>query len=86
MNDGGSRGDSYDNAPAESVVGVYKTDVVDRRGPWRTVDAVELATLDCGDLFNHPRLRGPLGDLPPVACEEQYYRRHEALAMMEGVT
>ena len=76
----GSRGDSYDNALAESVIGLYKTEVINRRGPWRTVEAVELATLDWVDWFNNSRLLAPIGYLPPVECEEQHYRRPDAPA------
>ena len=82
----GSRGDSYDNALAESVIGLYKTEVINRRGPWRTVEAVELATLDWVDWFNHSRLLAPIGYVPPVEREEQYYRSQEAPAMVAGVT
>ena len=82
----GSRGDSYDNALAESVIGLYKTEVINRRGPWRTVEAVELATLDWVDWFNNSRLLAPIGYVPPVECEEQYYRSQEAPVMVAGVT
>ena len=68
----GSRGDSYDNALAESVIGLYKTEVINRRGPWRTVEAVELATLDWVEWFNNRRLLAPIGYVPPAECEEQY--------------
>ena len=82
----GSRGDSYDNALAESVIGLYKTEVINRRGPWRTVEAVELATPDWVDWFNHSRLLAPIGYVPPVEREEQYYRSQEAPVMVAGVT
>ena len=82
----GSRGDSYDNALAESVIGLYKTEVINRCGPWRTVEAVELATLDWVDWFNHSRLLAPIGYVPPVEREEQYYRSQEAPVMVAGVT
>ena len=82
----GSRGDSYDNALAESVIGLYKTEVINRRGPWRTVEAVELATLDWVDWFNHSRLLAPIGYVPPVEREEQYYHSQEAPVMVAGVT
>ncbi len=82
----GSRGDSYDNALAESVIGLYKTAVINRRGPWRTIEAVELATLDWVDWFNHSRLLAPIGYVPPVEHEEQYYRSQEAPVMVAGVT
>ena len=82
----GSRGDSYDNALAESVIGLYKTEVINSRGPWRTVEAVELATLDWVDWFNNSRLLAPIGYVPPVEREEQYDRSQEAPAMLAGVT
>jgi putative transposase len=61
----GSRGDSYDNALAESVIGLFKTEVIRRLGPWRHLEAVEFATLDWVDWFNHRRLLGPIGYVPP---------------------
>ena len=74
----GSVGDSYDNALAESVIGLYKTEVIRRRGPWRGVEAVELATLEWVDWFNCRRLLEPLGYVPPAEYEEAYYRTQEA--------
>ena len=68
----GSVGDSYDNALAASVIGLYKTEVIDRRGPWRHAEAVEFATLDWVDWFNNRRLLSSIGDVPPVEYEEQY--------------
>ena len=82
----GGRRDSYDNALAESVIGLYKTDVINRRRPWRAVEAVELAMLDCVDWFNHSRVLAPIGYVLPVECEEQYYRSQEAPVMVAGVT
>jgi transposase InsO family protein len=76
----GSRGDSYDNALAESVIGLYKTEVIRRRGPWRSLEDVELATLEWGSWFNDHRLLGPIGYVPPVEYEESYYRVQEALS------
>jgi transposase InsO family protein len=70
----GSRGDSYDNALAESVIGLFKTEVIHRRGPWRGFDDVEFATLEWVWWFNHHRLLEPLGYLPPAEFEEQYHR------------
>ena len=61
----GSRGDSYDNALAESVIGLFKTEVIRRRGPWRTVEAVEFATLAWVDWFNMRRVLEPIGYVPP---------------------
>ena len=69
----GSVGDSYDNALAESVIGLYKTEVIRRRGPWRQLEAVEFATLEWVHWFNHRRLLGPIGHVPPVEFEQQYY-------------
>lgn len=69
----GSVGDSYDNALAESVIGLYKTELIHRRGPWRHVDAVEYETLRWVDWFNMRRLLAPLGDLPPVEFENAFY-------------
>lgn len=73
----GSKGDSYDNALAESVIGLFKTEVIRRRGPWRTLEDVEFATLEWVWWFNHHRLLEPIGYLPPVGFEKAYYRRQE---------
>ena len=70
----GSKGDSYDNAAAESLIGLYKTELIRRRGPWRGLDDVELATLEYVDWFNHRRLHSACGDIPPVEYEDDYYR------------
>ena len=69
----GSVGDSYDNALAESIIGLYKTEVIYRRGPWRHLDAVEYATLEWVDWFNHRRLFEPIGNVPPAELETSYY-------------
>jgi transposase InsO family protein len=69
----GSQGDAYDNALAESVNGLFKTEVIRRRGPWRTLEAVEFATLEWVDWFNTRRLLGPIGDVPPAEFEAQYH-------------
>ena len=71
----GSRGDSYDNALAESVIGLFKAEVIRRKGPWRTLDAVEFATLTWVDWFNHRRLLGPIGFVPPAEYEARYYEQ-----------
>jgi transposase InsO family protein len=76
----GSKGDSYDNALAESVIGLFKTEVIRRRGPWRSLEDVEFATLEWVAWFNHSRLLKPIGDVPPAEYEEAYYRRQEAPA------
>jgi putative transposase len=74
----GSVGDSYDNALAETIIGLYKTEVIRQRGPWRGIDAVELATLDWVDWFNHQRLFEPIGNVPPAEKEDEYYRQRES--------
>jgi len=76
----GSKGDSYDNALAESINGLYKTELVRHRGPWRHIDAVEYSTLEWVDWFNHRRLLEPIGDVPPAEFEQEYYRQQELLA------
>ena len=69
----GSRGDSYDNALAESIIGLFNTEVIRRLGPWRHLEAVELATLDWVDWFNTRRLLDPIGYVPPADYEARYY-------------
>jgi transposase InsO family protein len=69
----GSVGDSYDNALAETINGLYKAEVIHRRGPWRSFEAVEYATLEWVDWFNHRRLLEPIGNIPPAEAEERYY-------------
>jgi putative transposase len=81
----GSVGDSYDNALAETIIGLYKTEVIRRRGPWRNIDDVEFATLEWIDWFNRRRLFGPLGYVPPLEFEETYYRAHETPAAVAGL-
>jgi transposase InsO family protein len=71
----GSRGDSYDNALAESVIGLFKTEVIRRRGPWRSLEAVEFATLEWVDWFNTRRLLEPIGYVPPAEYEARYYEQ-----------
>jgi len=71
----GSRGDSYDNALAETVVGLYKTELIRRRGPWRSLEQVELATAEWVDWWNQRRLHSAAGDAPPAEYEELYYRQ-----------
>jgi putative transposase len=71
----GSRGDSYDNALAESVIGLYKTEVIRHEGPWKNLDGVEYGTLEWVDWFNHTRLLEPIGDIPPSEFEQEYYRQ-----------
>ncbi len=74
----GSVGDSYDNAMAESVIGLFKAEVIHRRGPWKGLDDVEFATLDWVSWFNNKRLLEPLGYVPPVEFEQAYYHRQAA--------
>ena len=71
----GSRGDAYDNALAETVIGLFKTEVIRRRGPWRSLEAVEFATLEWVDWFNHRRLLELIGCVPPAECEARYYEQ-----------
>ena len=77
----GSVGDSYDNALAETINGLYKAEVIHRRGPWRNFEAVEYATLEWVDWFNHRRLLEPIGNIPPAEAEEQYYAMIEQQPM-----
>jgi len=75
----GSVGDAYDNALAETVIGLFKTELIKPGGPWRTVEQVEIATLEYVDWFNHRRLFEACGDIPPVELEAAHYRQHAAL-------
>jgi transposase InsO family protein len=77
----GSVCDSYDNALAETINRLYKAEVIHRRGPWRSFEAVEFATLEWADRFNHRRLLEPIGNMPPVEAEERYYAMLEQPAM-----
>jgi transposase InsO family protein len=77
----GSVGDSYDNALAESINGLYKTEVIRRRGPWRSLEAVEFATLEWVEWFNNRRLLEPIGNVPPAEAEARYYAQLEELPM-----
>ena len=77
----GSVGDSYDNALAETVNGLYKAEVIHRRGPWRNLEAVEFATLEWVDWFNNRRLLEPIGNIPPAEAEERYYAMLDAPAV-----
>lgn len=69
----GSVGDSYDNALAETINGLYKAEVIHQRGPWRSFEAVEFATLEWVEWFNNRRLLEPIGNIPPAEAEERYY-------------
>ena len=82
----GRSGDSYDNAMAESVIGLFKTELIRRRGPWRGLDAVEIATLEWVDWFNNRRLFEAIGNIPPAEAEANHYRTQqpsETLQMAE---
>jgi len=76
----GSVGDSYDNGLAETINGLYKTEVIRKRAPWRNVDAVEYATLEWVDWFNNRRLIEPIGDIPPAEYEAMYYQEQAMAA------
>ena len=78
----GSVGDSYDNALAETINGLYKTEVIRRRGPWKNIEDVEYATLEWVDWFNNRRLLEPIGNVPPAEYEMMYYRQLEESAMV----
>ena len=82
----GSRGDSYDNALVESVIGLFKMEVIRQRGPWRSLEDVEFATLEWVWWFNHHRLLEPIGHVPPVEFEEAYYRCQEAQSLLPALT
>ena len=73
----GSVGDSYDNALAETIIGLYKTELIRQRGPWRNLEDVEFATLTWVDWFNHRRLFEPIGNVPPAELELAYYQSEE---------
>lgn len=77
----GSVGDSYDNALAETVIGLFKTELIRQQGPWRNVDDVEFATLRWVDWFNNRRLLEPIGDIPPAEKESEYYQQLEGSAV-----
>jgi putative transposase len=84
----GSRGDSYDNALAESIIGLFKTEVIQRKGPWRHLEAVEFATLTWVDWFNNRRLLEPIGYRPPAEYEARYYEQQHATienAVVRGI-
>ncbi len=74
----GSRGDSYDNALAENVNGLYKAEVIHRQGPWRSLEHVELATAAWVQWWNQIRLHSAIGHIPPAEFEDRYYRLQDA--------
>lgn len=79
----GSRGDRHDNALAETIIGLFKTEVIRRCGPWKSLRDVEFFTLEWVDWFSHRRLLEPIGNIPPAELEEMYYR--EATPVEEAV-
>ena len=78
----GSKGDSYANALAETINGLYKAELIHRRGPWKNAEAVELATLEWVAWFNHHRLLAPIGYMPPAEAEANYYRSQTGQAVL----
>ncbi len=82
----GTVGDSYDNAMAETINGLYKTELICQNGPWRNIEEVEFATLEWVDWFNHRRLLEPIGNIPPVEFEAMYFQNQEAPATGVGLT
>ena len=78
----GSVGDSYDNVLAKTIIGLFKTEVIHRQGPWRTMNSVEYATLEWVDWFNHRRILEPIGDIPAAVKEQMYYRQLEGSAIV----
>jgi transposase InsO family protein len=82
----GSVGNSYDNALAETIFGLYKTEVIRRLGPWRSLEDVEFAMLEWVDWFNNRRLFGPIGNIPPVEFEARYDGGQQAPVMAAGLT
>jgi len=81
----GSVGDSYDNALAETIIGLYKTEVIERHGPWRNGMTVEIETLGWVDWFNHRRLLEPIGNIPPAEFEALYDRSQRVAAEVAGL-
>ena len=77
----GSVGDSYDNALAETINGLFKAEVIHRGGPWRSFEAVEFATLEWVAWFNHRRLLEPIGNVPPAEAEARYYAQAKVQAL-----
>jgi transposase InsO family protein len=82
----GSAGDSYDNAMAESIIGLYKTEVIRKHGPWKSIDAVEIATLDWVDWYNNRRIMEPIGYRSPREAEMEYYQAQMRTADPAGLT
>ena len=78
----GSVGDAYDNAMAESVIGLYKTEAIKKRGPWKNHQAVKFATLAWTDWFSNRRLLEPIVNIPPAELEQMYYQDQESKTMV----
>ena len=78
----GSVADSYDDALAETINGLYKTELVHRQGPWRNMQGLEMAALGRVDWFNHWRLLGPIGNIPPAQAEQNFYAQRNLLDMV----
>ncbi len=74
----GTVGDSYDNALAETVIGLYKAELVRRHGPWRALEHLKLSTLEWVDWYNHHRLHSRCGNIPPAEYEASYYNHHQS--------
>ena len=77
----GSVGDSYDNALAETIIGLFKTEVIRQRGPWSNLESVEFAVLEWVDWFNNRRLLESIGNVPPAELEAAYYDQQTESAM-----
>ena len=86
VNSVGSKGDSYDNALAETIIGLYKAELVRNRGPWRGLDDLEYGTLEWVDWFNHRRLFEAHGQIPPAEFEELHYRQNDSARRAETQT
>jgi putative transposase len=86
VNSVGLKGDSYDNAPAETIIGLYKAELVRNRGPWRGLDDLEYATLEWVDWFNHHRLFDAHGQIPPAEFEQLHYRQNDSAREAETQT
>ena len=81
----GSVGDSYDNAMAETIIGLYKTEEIRAKGPWRNIEEVEFATASWVEWFNNRRLMEPIGDIPPVEYEALYRQTRDAVPSAAGL-
>ena len=81
----GTTGDSYDNALAESVIGLYKAELIRKRGPWRTIDDIEIATLEWVDWYNQRRLHSAIGNVPPAEYEASYYAQEESAKVVSAI-